>query len=508
MLDFDEILVSIKNPQIHKYVNEAIKSYRIGNYRSAVLAVWIAAMFDLVKKFEILVDQRESTATEAWKRLKPRIEAHQNWEKDLIQSAGSISMISRYEAEMLESLMHTRNRYAHPSFNDSGSLFDPTAEEVRYFIRTLYDIVLSQPAQLGTFYVNQLLDSIQSPNYFSSQPYSDDIAHLEENVFGKIERVNKRQIPRLFKELFQALNSPNSKDHELNILCFLVNAWGNDKEWQCSFNFTENWDNYLLSKELNITTLSAIISHPECISDLSEISQQKIDSAFRKYFIKGGLSSDSAVKFLASADTVPLAHSILCDAADLIPIDRIIEQSYHYHELFGEKFEELFGMDILDGTRKALRTCNGYVVNPVLSTLRKCNLWELANNLAPEEQMLFSGELIASLNCNNFETMNLLSFCNRDKIPLKWIKLLFDKWTSVLKDDSWAQEKIPTYLMHYIGLFERYINELDDSRLGDGLQIINSHASKKISELGPDDEAWNAWQNLIRSSKYSSSQQS
>jgi hypothetical protein len=77
-----------------------------------------------------------------------------------------------------------------------------------------------------------------------------------------------------------------------------------------------------------------------------------------------------------------------------------------------------------------------------------------------------------------------------------------------LKDDSWAQEKIPTYLMHYIGLFERYINELDDSRLGDGLQIINSHASKKMSELGPDDEAWNAWQNLIRSSKYSSSQQS
>ncbi|MBD1822341.1 hypothetical protein H6F51_07500 [Cyanobacteria bacterium FACHB-DQ100] len=66
MLDFDEILVSIRNPQIQKYVEEAIKSYRIGNYRSAILAVWVATMFDLVKKFEILVEQRKPNAIQKW----------------------------------------------------------------------------------------------------------------------------------------------------------------------------------------------------------------------------------------------------------------------------------------------------------------------------------------------------------------------------------------------------------------------------------------------------------
>lgn len=59
MLDFDEIVVNIKNPQIKKYVSESISSYRVSNYRSAIIAIWIAAMFDLVKKFEILTEQRE-----------------------------------------------------------------------------------------------------------------------------------------------------------------------------------------------------------------------------------------------------------------------------------------------------------------------------------------------------------------------------------------------------------------------------------------------------------------
>ena len=47
MLDFDEILVSVKNPQIKKCIKELIKSYQVGNYRSAIISIWIAAMFKL-----------------------------------------------------------------------------------------------------------------------------------------------------------------------------------------------------------------------------------------------------------------------------------------------------------------------------------------------------------------------------------------------------------------------------------------------------------------------------
>lgn len=201
MLDFDEVLVSVKNPQVKRYVEESISSYRVGNYRSAILAVWIAAMFDLVKKFEILVDQREPTAVSKWQNLKPKIESHKNWEKELIEAAAAVDMLSSFEADALNTLIKSRNRYAHPSFDDVGTLFDPTPEEVRYFIRTLYDIVLSQPAQLGAFYVNQLLESLKSPTFFVNQLRADELAIEKSFVLERIRRINPKQSPRLLKTI-------------------------------------------------------------------------------------------------------------------------------------------------------------------------------------------------------------------------------------------------------------------------------------------------------------------
>lgn len=194
LLDFDEMLVNIKNTQVKKYLEEAIKGYQIGNYRSAILTVWVATMFDLVKKFEVLVEQRETTAIQKWKDLKPKIEDHKNWEKELISAAQAADMISRYEAESLRTLIETRNRYAHPSFDEVGALFDPTPEEVRYFMRTLYDSVLSQPAQLGAFYVNQLLETIKNPTFFSTKLFVDELAQVKDLAIEKFNRINQKQL--------------------------------------------------------------------------------------------------------------------------------------------------------------------------------------------------------------------------------------------------------------------------------------------------------------------------
>jgi hypothetical protein len=496
MIDFDEILASVKNPQIRKYLEEAIKSYRIGNYRSAILAVWIAAMFDLVKKFEILVEQREPTAIDKWRQLQPKIENHQNWEYELIQSAKAAAMISRYEADTMESLSKTRNRYAHPSFDEVGTLFDPTPEEVRYFIRTLYDIVLSQPAQLGAFYVKQLLESIKNPTFFPDPPSSDELAQLKDHVVGKVIRINSRQIPRLIKELFKNLDSPINEEHKLNILCFLVNVWGAKTELQLSTEISTHWDDYILNQRPDLMTLEVILTYPECINELSEQAQLAIASVFRSNILKGGLVLATAPKFLASADTVPLARSLLDESYSLIPRDRVIRDSYHYIYLFGDRFAEIFGQDILKETRRVLKTRDGYKVNPVLSALRECQIWDLANDLPELEQKQFASELIASLNANNFGTMSLLSFENRKEIPIKWTKLLIEQLSVDLPSAS--------YLEHYLGLVERYTNSLGDyEKSKEVVQFIikltgqSSFASEKLSELESKEDLWAFWQELL-----------
>lgn len=509
MLDFDEILLSVKNPQIQKYLEEAVKSYRIGNYRSAILAVWVATMFDLVKKFEVLVEQCEPTAIEKWKNLEPKIINHQNWELALIHAAKAVAMISRYESDTLESLSRTRNRYAHPSFDEVGALFDPTPEEVRYFIRTLYDIVLSQPAQLGAFYVNQLLESIKTSTFFSSQPFSDELSQLKDNVTEKVSRINSKQIPRLIRELFKALASPISKEHEVNLLCFLINAWGAKNEFQFLAEMSTCWDEYIIGQELSFTILEGVLTYPERINELSEQAQLKIDSIFRSQILERKRPSESAIKFLAAADTVPLAQSLLDGASSLIPLDKLIEQSWHYEYLLGDKFAELFGQDILKETRRVLKTRDGYQVNPALSALRKCQIWDLAETLSESEQAVFIDELIASLNSNNWETMSLLSFSSREKIPIKWVKLLLEQWTAKLPSKkSRFKEALPYYLENYLGLVDRYINELGNyKRLKESVQVVvesisqNKYASESVAKLEDNEPVWILWQGIV--SKYS-----
>ncbi|MFM2432991.1 MAG: hypothetical protein RLZZ511_4205 [Cyanobacteriota bacterium] len=499
MLDFDEILVSVKNPQIRKYLQEAIKSYQIGNYRSAILAVWVATMFDLVKKFEILVEQCEPTAIEKWNQLEPKIKNHKNWEQELIQAAKAAAMISRYEADILESLSKTRNRYAHPSFDEVGTLFDPTPEEVRYFIRTLYDIALSQPAQLGAFYVKQLLESIKNPTFFPSQPSSDELTELKEHVIEKIRRINDRQIPRLIKELFKDLASPTSEEHKINVLCFLVNAWGAKAELRISAEISIHWDEYILGQNISFTILEGILNYPECINELSDKSKMAIASAFRSQILRRQRYSESAIKFLTSADSVPIAQSLLDEASILIPLKKVIREGNHYAYLFGDKFAEIFGQDILKETRQVLKTRDGYQVNPVLSVLRLCGIWNLADTLSELEQIGFANELVLSLNSNNWETMHLLNFNNRGEIPIKWIRLLLDQWSDFLME--WPGLKM-CYLEHYLGLLKRHKDELGDYEKSKEviqgiIQSTDGRIAESVAELETNELAWEFWQEVV-----------
>jgi len=142
---------------------------------------------------------------------------------------------------------------------------------------------------------------------------------------------------------------------------------------------------------------------------------------------------------------------------------------------------------------------DGYTVNPVLSSLRKCRIWDLANTLSELEQKNFANELIASLNANNWETMNLLSFDNRGEIPIKWVKLLLEQWA----DFSSTRPGLNTsYLGHYLGLVERYTNELGDYEkskevVQDIIESTDSQNSESVAELEANELLWAFWQELI-----------
>ncbi len=513
MLDFDEILVNINNPQIKKYLAESIKSYAVGNYRSAIISVWIAAMFDLVKKFKILVEEREPSAVAAWGHLEPKITEHKNWERELICKAKSVGMLSIYEADTLERLNETRNRYAHPSFDDIGTLFDPTPEEVRYFIRTLHDIVLSQPAQLGAFYVNQLKESIKEANYFPTKPSTTSLEQNRDEVVQKLKLVNSKQLPRLIKQLFTDLANPNSEDHKINILCFITNSWNygekdlNSKE--LSQQITTSWDEYLYNhQELNPKIIESLLCYPCCFNLLSETTCAIIESNINDLMINSSpehnwiRSSLIFSNFLSYADVIPLAAILLKKAPGIVSLDRLIKQHFLYLEELGEdRFSDTFGIAIFEETRKVLKTRNGYAVNPVLNTLRSCKMWDIVDFQiqTQEDKYEFAGELIDSLCSHNWETMSLLKFDNQNKMPECWSEIILNAWTDKLGSNNHTKQCFSAYMNQYLGLIHNHNTKkvISYSRTGEGIKIlndsisINSNTVSQLQKLEKDNvDAW------------------
>lgn len=91
-------------------------------------------------------------------------------------------------------------------------------------------------------------------------------------------------------------------------------------------------------------------------------------------------------------------------------------------------------------------------------------------------------ELIESLNSNNFETMNLLSFEERRSIPIKWVNLLLQQWHKSLENER-LHRRLLNYLEHYLGLIESYTATLGNCpHTRQALQIIVSQSSQ-LAEL-------------------------
>jgi hypothetical protein len=52
--DLDELILRCRDVRTREYIREAVSSYRVGAFRSAIVGTWIAVCFDLIGKFREL----------------------------------------------------------------------------------------------------------------------------------------------------------------------------------------------------------------------------------------------------------------------------------------------------------------------------------------------------------------------------------------------------------------------------------------------------------------------
>ena len=70
LTDLDELLENVRDSRARDYISEAIRTYRAGAYRSAIIATWVAVCIDLIDKIRKLRNEGHQYAKFLEKKIR------------------------------------------------------------------------------------------------------------------------------------------------------------------------------------------------------------------------------------------------------------------------------------------------------------------------------------------------------------------------------------------------------------------------------------------------------
>lgn len=174
LTDIDSLLLQVRDAESKKLIEEAVTAYRGGALRSAIVATWIAAVYDAIAKLRELKDQGDDSAKKIVEKIDNAIEnsnkiGMMNNENEIFsEHFFQNKLLSEPEVEIFNQLQKDRHRCAHPAFITDEVLFRPTSEQVRFYIvHALNSLLIHAPLQ-GKNLVEKFQQDVMS-NYFPSK---------------------------------------------------------------------------------------------------------------------------------------------------------------------------------------------------------------------------------------------------------------------------------------------------------------------------------------------------
>lgn len=173
--DLDELILHCRGTNARSYVGEAVSCYKAGAYRSAIVATWIAVLYDFVDKLRELemagdANARSRIAEFENARQSSDWKASLEFERSLIGLArDEFELLSPPQAEDLERLANDRNRCAHPSMTSAEEPYQATAELARTHIKNAVMHMLSHPPVQGKAALDRITGEIASEYFPETQ---------------------------------------------------------------------------------------------------------------------------------------------------------------------------------------------------------------------------------------------------------------------------------------------------------------------------------------------------
>ena len=213
MLDLDEQVGRVWNPDVRPLVAEAYRCYAAGAARASITLTWVAVCADLIEKVNRLAEDGEAAASDlAAKTARARdrgadfraVSDMQDVERTILDKALELELIDSIGKRELERLREDRHLCAHPSLRPLGEFYEPRVEYARAHLAVALDILLTHPPSQGRKAIERFQGYLTEPSFVESPE------HLTHVFFDRVRPATRRQIVDLaVKHAVLELDAPD-----------------------------------------------------------------------------------------------------------------------------------------------------------------------------------------------------------------------------------------------------------------------------------------------------------
>ena len=213
MLDLEEQVGRVWNPDIRPLVAEAYRCYGSGAARASITLTWVAVCADLIEKVNRLSEDGEAAAAElvaSIERARDRgadaraVQAMQEVERTILDKAVELELIDTIGQRELERLREDRHLCAHPSLRPLGEFYEPRIEYARAHLATALDVLLTHPPSQGRRVIDRFQTHVTEPSFVDSSEY---LTHV---FYDMVRPATRRRIVDLaIKHAMLELDAPD-----------------------------------------------------------------------------------------------------------------------------------------------------------------------------------------------------------------------------------------------------------------------------------------------------------
>lgn len=147
---------------------EALACYRAGAFRACIVSTWLSVVYDVMSKLRELALAGDRAAAAQVAELDQIVREHNTdqslaFERGILKLArDDFELVSHNEHLDLERLREDRHRCAHPSLNQPGEVYRPSAEAARAHMRVAAESLLAHAPVQGRAAMERVFKEIES----------------------------------------------------------------------------------------------------------------------------------------------------------------------------------------------------------------------------------------------------------------------------------------------------------------------------------------------------------